>query len=229
MNRRIHLLVVAISAMLLGGVGASAQGHFRSRLFVGVHGGVDMSRVFFTPSVKEKMPLGATAGLMFRYVEESHFGLQAEVNMAQRGWEENYDPTQLHYRRTINYIDVPVLAHIYFGRRGRFFANIGPQVSFCIGESTSANFDINNPSSVPDFPAYRQTAQLVRPVERKVDYGICAGMGAEFSITPRHALALEVRFYYGLGHIFNVERNGTFRGANQMTLAGTLGYIFRCK
>lgn len=228
--RRFIAIVTILIVWLTAIPGSYAQSHYRSRLFAGVHGGVDVSRVFFTPSVRQKMAVGATAGVAFRYVEESHFGLQAEINLAQRGWSEDFYPnTALHYQRTINYIDIPVLAHIYFGRRGRFFANLGPQVNFCIGESISANFDINNISSVADFPAYRQTEQLLTPVERKVDYGICAGLGGEFSITPRNSISLEVRFYYGLGHIFSVSRTTTFRGANQMSVAATIGYMFRFK
>ncbi len=59
---------------------AIAQSHYTSRVSLGVKGGVDFSRVFFNPSVKQSMLTGAVAGVTFIYIEETHFGLIAELN-----------------------------------------------------------------------------------------------------------------------------------------------------
>lgn len=208
----------------------SSQTHYKANLSAGVKGGIEMSRMFFNPSVDQKFPIGFTFGGIFRYVEENHFGLQVEVNFAQRGWSNNFKDTGYSYRRTLNYIDIPVLAHIYFGRRGRFFVNLGPQVSFLVSESAKSNFDVNNIGSLTDFPGNERTNfQYVTLVENKVDFGICAGIGGEFNITPQNIISIEARFYYGLGNIFKADRQTGFRASNQMGIAATVGYLFRFK
>lgn len=190
-----------------------------------------MSRVFFNPTVRQDLKLGATAGLMFRYIEENHFGLIAEINFTQRGWKESFeDGLPYKYSRTLNYINIPVMAHIYFGRRGRFFFNAGPEVGFMIGESTSTNFDPYNTASLPDFPNVNRTnVQMTMASDRKIDYGISAGIGGEFNINQRNSLCLEARFYYGLGNIMKSGRTHAFNACNQMTVMATIGYWFRIK
>ena len=225
---RKKVLLISLLATFWGVV--SAQTHYRSSLYAGVKGGLEMSKMFFNPNVKQKFPMGATAGVTFRYVEEAHFGLQAEVNFAQRGWEYNFEEAPYSYRRTLNYIDVPVLAHIYFGSRGRFFFNAGPQVSFLLSDSYSANFDIYDFSALPDFPRNDRTnSQFTAVPQNKLDYGIAAGLGGEFNVASRHIISLEARFYYGLGNLYKPEHAVMFRASNQMGISVTAGYWFKFK
>lgn len=219
-----------VAAVALAAMPVCAQTHYRANISVGAKAGVDMSRMFFNPSVNQKMPLGVTAGLTFRYIEENHFGIIGELNFTQRGWEESFDTPQYSYRRTLNYLQIPVLAHIYFGRRGRFFFNAGPEIGFMIGESTSANFDPAEMETLPDFPNTNRTnTQMTMKVQNKVDYGISAGIGGEFNVTDKHAISLEARFYYGLGNIFKSRRIDTFNASNSMSVSMTVGYNFRIK
>ena len=89
------------------------------------------------------------AGIMFRYIEENHFGLIGEVNFEQRGWKENFEEAPYSYSRDLSYIQIPLLAHIYFGsEKAKFFFNAGPEIGFMIAEKTNSNFDINNFSSL---------------------------------------------------------------------------------
>lgn len=220
----------ALVAALMFGGSVSAQTHYRSNVSVGVKGGVDFSRIFFNPLAEQKMPIGATAGVMFRYIEENHFGLIAEVNFLQRGWAENFEEAPYNYRRTLNYINIPVLAHIYFGSRGRFFFNAGPEIGFFLGESTSANFNPADMATLPGFPnVNRMNTQMTLSVQNKFDYGISAGLGGEFSVNRRNAICLEARVYYGLGNIFKAGRQDPFKASNSLTVMATVGYWFRIK
>lgn len=224
------LIPAFLSLLLFLSSPAASQTHYSSNVSFGAKGGVDFSRVFFNPSVNQKMAMGTTAGIMFRYIEEDHFGLIAELNYVQRGWSEDFETAPYNYTRTINYIELPVLAHIYFGRRGRFFFNAGPQVGLFIGEKTKSNFNPDEMSSLPDFPvSNRMNEQMRIKVSQKLDYGISAGLGAEFNLNKRNSLALEARFYYGLGNIFPAKRSDTYSASNQMTIMATLGYWFRFK
>lgn len=217
--------------MFISGFAAMfSQTHYSSNVAIGVKGGYDLSQVFFNPSVRQKFAPGMTAGVTFRYIEENHFGLIAELNFVQRGWAEDFEEAPYNYRRTLNYVELPLLAHIFFGRRGRFFFNAGPQVGLYLGDSTEANFDPKEMASLPEFPyRNRMNEQMLLSVSQKIDYGISAGLGAEFNVNKRNSLSLEARFYFGLGNVFPSKRADTYSASNQMTLSATVGYWFRIK
>lgn len=223
-------IVMAFVIMVWATMSGFAQTHYQSNISVGVKAGASVSRVFFNPSVSQGWPFSPTAGVMVRYIEENHFGLIAEVNYVRRGWCENFNGAPFEYRRDIDYIEIPLLAHIYFGRRGRFFFNAGPEVAFRIGEHEKSNFNTGDIASIHGFPvANRRNAQLTEPVRQKVDFGIAAGIGGEFNINRRNSLSLEARYYFGIGNLMSAGRQDPFRASNQMTVALMLGYWFRIK
>lgn len=226
--KRIHHILLLAGLILLQFT-LNGQTHYRSNISVGVKGGADLSMVFFNPSVKQSFKPGATFGATFRYVEESHFGLIAELNFTQRGWKENFEGAPLKYSRTLNYLMLPVMAHIYFGRRARFFANAGPAIGLRLSDSFSSNFDAEKAPDVENFPHYHSTAQYTEPIKQRIDYGICAGLGGEYNINRRNSLYAEVRFYYGLGNLFSSNRRDHFNGSNSMNLEFTLGYWLSIK
>ncbi len=223
------MAAVALAMFCSAGM-VNGQTHYASKVSVGVKGGVDFSRIFFNPSVTQKMAMGAVAGLQVKYVEETHFGLVAELNFEQRGWKEDFEETSYSYQRTVNYIQIPVMAHIYFGNRGQFFFNAGPEIGFKIGESTSTNFDVANIASLPDMPSKKlNTDEMFMDADQKIDYGISVGLGGEFFVNPRHSVLLEARFYYGLGNVLKSGRQEAFSASNSMSVMATLGYFFRIK
>ena len=217
--------------MLLGSLGVMAQQHYSSNISIGGKAGMTLSQVMFSPNVEQGFTMGSMAGVQFRYIEERHFGLIAELNFEQRGWKEKFDETDYSYERTLNYIQIPLLAHIYFGNKAKFFFNAGPEIGFLISENKSANFnyiDINdNPS---DFPIKnRNTEQFTMDIKNKVDYGISAGLGMELMLNKKNSVALEGRFYYGLNNIFDSRKKDVFAASNEMSIMVCLGYFFRLK
>ncbi|MDE5887957.1 MAG: PorT family protein [Muribaculaceae bacterium] len=219
-----------VSLMLILTMGLNAQTHYNSNVALGVRGGMDMSQVFFNPSVRQTFNLGFTGGVMVRYVEENHFGLIGELNFVQRGWKENFEGAPYNYRRTLNYIELPVFAHIFFGRRGKFFFNAGPQVAVYLGDKVNANFNPEEMQSLPDFPIRNRTnTQMLLTMSQKFDYGISAGLGGEFNLNKKNSLSIEARFYYGLGNVFPSKRSDVFSASNQMTISAAIGYWFRIK
>lgn len=223
-------LMFAVILMWSGISCCLAQSHFDSRVDLGVRGGVTLSEVMFKPSITQKFGMGETFGVTFRYTEENHFGLIAEVNFVQRGWAEKFEELDYKYQRLLNYIEIPVMSHIYFGRRGKFFFNAGPEVSYFLGDKISCDFDYQNPSSVPGLnDKDRRTEQLDMKVGQKLDFGIVAGLGGEFSINRRNSLAVEARVYYGIGNVMPSGRQDYFSISNQLSIAVTAQYWFRIK
>lgn len=223
-------IIYSILLLLIGVATAESQTHFASRVDLGVRGGVTFSEVMFKPSITQTFGMGQTYGLTFRYSEENHFGLIAEVNLVQRGWAEKFEDLPYKYHRTINYVEVPVMSHIYFGGRGKFFINAGPEVAYYLGDKISSNFDYENPGALPGFnDKDRRYDQLTMNVSQKLDFGIVAGLGGEFSINRRNSIALEARVYYGIGNVMPSGRQDTFSISNQLSVAATAQYWFRIK
>lgn len=209
---------------------AHSQTHFDSKVDLGVRGGVTFSNVMFKPSATTKFGMGYTGGIMFRYSEENHFGLIAEVNLVQRGWAEKFEDLPYEYHRALNYVEIPIMSHIYFGKRGKFFFNAGPEIAYYLGDKITCNFDYLNPAEVPGLTDKgRRIEQLTMQVSQKIDFGIVAGLGGEFSLDRHNALSVEARLYYGIGNVMPSGRQDTFSLSNQLSIGVSAGYWFRIK
>lgn len=226
MKRLAFLIFIMVSISITG----VAQTHFDSRVDIGGRGGVTFSTVMFKPSITGTFGMGYTAGLTFRYSEENHFGLIAEVNLVQRGWAEKFEDLPYNYQRTLNYVEIPVMSHIYFGRRAKFFINAGPEIAYYLGDHIKSNFDYANTEDLEGFhDKNRRDEQLTMQVSQKLDFGIVAGLGSEFSINRRNSVAIEARVYYGIGNVMPSGRQDTFSVSNQLSIGVTAQYWFRIK
>lgn len=194
---------------------AAAQlGEERHNFAVGVNGGINMSSVSFQPKIKQNSLNGMSMGVTLRYMSEKYFkmmcGLQMEINYSQRGWDEKIeDDSNNTYSRTMNYIEIPFMAHLAFGKdalnRGvKIFFNAGPQVGYFLGDKEKMS-DNWNPSNRPNGV----TGQYGKEVENKFDYGITAGAGLEVSTGIGHFL-LEGRYYMGLSDFYKNSKKDYF-------------------
>ena len=205
-------------------------GEERSNLSIGVNAGMNMSSVSFQPSIKQKSKSGMAFGVTARYMSEKYFkmmcGIQAEINYSQRGWSENIDDGSGNaYSRTMNYLEIPLLAHLAFGKDAldegmKFFVNMGPQVGLCLSETEtmSDNWD----------PTYRPNGvvqQYGKLVENKLDYGILGGLGMELSTKMGHFL-WEGRYYYGLSDFWGSSKKDEFGRSGHSYLGVRLTYLF---
>lgn len=226
-----YIFFMAVLAAIACGTGpASAQTHYVPRVSVGAHAGMTLGEVGFTPSVRESFIQGFTFGASFRWAEERHVGLVAELNFAQRGWRENFEEEPFSYSRRLSYIEIPIMTHIFFGgRRVCGFINLGPQIGYMISSSISSDFNYNDPSSVAGFPSNRQTEQMAMEIHNRFDYGITAGGGVEFYISPRNSIQLQARYYYGLGNIFPSSKKDHFASSRTSMISVTAAYIFRLR
>ena len=157
-----RLLISAVFSLLVSGAYAQI-GLYRNDMSIGVNGGYVLSNVGFNPKVNQTYHGGFTGGVSFRYVCEKYFSticaLQAEVNFAQIGWKEEIldanDAPVINpvtgvaeqYSRTMNYVQIPIFAHLGWGREDKgfqFFFQAGPQLGFCLSESTKMNFNFED-------------------------------------------------------------------------------------
>lgn len=199
------------------------------------------ARWALAPTVQQKQHGGITGGVSLRYVCEKYFkticSVYAEVNYAKVGWTEDILDIEnnavlisgtgeaLKYQRDITYIQIPVFAHLAWGREERgfnFFVNLGPQIGFYLNESTTTNFDKTTPTE--NDRVSNITAQYDMPVEKKLDYGIAAGAGMEYSIPKVGHFLLEGRYYYGLGNIYGSSKKDYF-GKSKLRTDSCKGFL----
>ena len=233
-----------ISAILsIVPVAMTAQiGEHRNDLAIGFNGGLNMSSVSFTPKVSQAKLNGITGGLSVRYVCEKYFStvcsLYGEINYSQMGWKEDIvDVNDMPVMntatgrpeedsRTVNYIQVPLMAHLAWGREQKgfaFFVNLGPQFGIYMSESTKTNFDFSDRNAADRVNPV--CAQDTMAVENKFDYGIAAGAGIEFSHPKVGHFLLERRYYYGLGNIYGDSKRDYFGSSNFGTITVKLAYL----
>ena len=233
---------------------ASAQiGSYRNDLAVGFNGGYNLNSIMFVPSVQQSMLGGMTIGFTARYVCEKYFNticaVQLELNYSQLGWKEkiqdingvqcvlNKTNEDAAYTRNIDYIQMPLLAHLGWGREERgmkFFLNMGPQFGYLLGEKTKTNFIIkyNEESELPTYSdvtpsrVSNEVAQDTMAVQNKFDYGITAGLGLELSLKRIGHIMVEGRYYYGLGCIFKDSKSDYFARSNHSSIIIKATYLF---
>ena len=232
------------SLLLLLPLIANAQvGEYRNVLSVGGNAGFIMSQVGFDPKVPQTMKGGLTFGASFRYVCEKYFNticsIYGEVNYVSMGWKQdirtvkgdkvmNSNGLLEEYSRTLNYIQVPIFAHLAWGRETNgmnFFVKAGPQFGYFLTESISRNYDQPTFSNDETGRSNTVTEQEAKPIEKKFDYGIAAGLGVEWSNHRLGHFLIEVRYYYGLGNIYGNTKKDFFGKSNNNSIIVKLTYL----
>ena len=238
-----RIVLVLLSLMLSLSTARAQVGEYRNDFAVGGGVGYLLSHVGFMPEVPQKMYDGLMAGLAARYTCEKYFNsicaVSAELNLARVGWKEDLltpdDQPVINsvtgrpekYERSIYYLQIPVFARMGWGRERRglqFFVQAGPQVGFYLGEKTKSNFEFSQRNSAQRTS--KIVAQDTMSVERKVDYGISAGAGLEFSHRKVGHFMLEARYYYGLGDLYRNSKRDYFGRSNLTNIVVKLTYLF---
>lgn len=216
--------------LLLGiSIPAAAQlGEQKNNLSFGFNGGVNNNQVSFLPNIKQKGYMAYTGGVTARYISEKYFamicGVQLELNYSQRGWEEKIEDNANTYSRTMNYLEVPFLAHLAFGKEKgtQFFVNAGPQIAFLLNEKEhySSGWDASNRPNGINY-------QYGKMADNRFDYGLVGGAGFEIKTGIGNFL-LEGRYYLGLSDFYtnNKANINNFEKSSNSTLSARLTYLF---
>jgi len=224
---RKHILLTTL-LLLWATTGLVAQSRLvEPEIYIGVHGGVLGSMMNWAPKVagtskiEETALLSGNGGLVFRYSKHKCCAIQVELNYMQRGWREKIDGTDSQpggtYVRKLDYIELPLLMHIYFGKpqcRGIF--NLGPQIGYCVHESWSG---------VQHATEREQYQSLNHPF----DWGIAGGLGVYYRHPKAGVFQLEARFNYSLGDAFSNGKMDYFDRSQAMNLSLNLGYFWQIR
>ena len=224
-------LILPLLCILLGTASFAQVGELRSNLAVGFNGGYNLSKVDFSPTIKQNLHPGLTGGLTLRYTTEKYFSLicaaQLEVNFAQRGWDEMIDDGSNNtYSRTTNYVEIPFLAHIGWGKEERglqFFINAGPQLGFFLSDSEHYGFTEEYPWDISKRPN-NIIEQYGREIENTLEYGIAGGAGLELK-TGIGNFIIEGRYFFGLSDMFGNSKADPFGRSANTTITAKISYL----
>ncbi len=214
-----------------------AQSDFRPEWNIGVGFGPTFSTMSIMPT-NERRALNTKSlfqfhgGVSARYITEKKLGIIGELNFSQQGWESQFDDGSTYkHTHKLNYLEIPLLTHIYFGSdKTRFFVNLGPKIAYLLSESNTRNqaleswlneYDPDNEESF-DLAA----VSYEKSAEKKVDYGIMVGMGMEIR-TGIGNFALEGRYYMGFGDIYNNRKKDEYSRSANRVLSARLTYFIK--
>lgn len=187
----------------------------KPELYIGTNQGVNLwPHVGFKPEVVQNFDVRYKGGFTVRYINLKYFGIQAELNYSQQGWSET-SPAGEIYNHRFDYLELPVLAHIYFGKRNtKFFVNLGPEIRYMVNDEATPSFTSD------------AGVQQAKEIENRFDYGITGGLGIEFRTKKAGAFQLEARYHFGLGNIFNSTKKDEFSASNNQAISVAIVYLF---
>lgn len=232
----IRRILSVICSLFVGGAVLFAQKtQFEKEWNVGASFGVNLSQASFSKSssanpIKTSMWQQYQGGVSVRYLTEKNLGLIVELNYSQQGWQQQFEDregneiTYYEHQHQLNYINIPFLTHIYFGNKVRFFINLGPQLGFLLSENENMNQRLKDDLASGAYDnSQTETGQFYNKADRRLDYGITAGMGLEFRTGIGH-FALEGRYTFGLGDFYSNSKADHFQRSAHRVIGVKMTY-----
>lgn len=222
-----HIFLILV--LLFASKSFSQVGEYRNDFSVGLTAGYTLNKMDFQPAIKQSLKASPMFGFSMRYICEKYFtaicGIEMDVQYNNLGWKEFIeDGTDNQFTKDLHFIQVPIMMQMGWGRERRglkFVFEAGPQFGYYL--SSKSNFG-GNPWDISHRPN-NVVYQYDHEINNRVDYGIAAGAGVEFSSPIGHFL-LHGRYYFGLGDLYDNSKSGFFgRSANQ-TIQVKLTYLF---
>ena len=207
--------LLSISLLFVCTLAFSQYTMIKPELYVGTNQGINLwPHVSFTPTVTQNFDIRYRGGFTMRYINLKYFGFQAELNYSGQGWSETSNTGEIYTHR-FDYLELPILAHIYFGKKDtKFFVNLGPEIRYMVYDFVDGIWSI--------LPGVQQTKEI----ENRFDYGIVGGLGVEYRTKKAGAFQIEARYHFGLGNVFNSSKKDYFSTSNNQAISVSLVYLF---
>lgn len=209
----LHSLLITLCFVFMVGSTLAQKSYYKKEMYIGLNGGMAVSTVNFNPKVSQSFLIGYTGGLVFRQISQKSLGFQAELNYMQRGWQESDG----NYSRQLNFIELPIMTHFNFGKKFRFFFNIGPKLGYLISENVLLN---NQQTST--------SVQHTTLIQNKFDYGFALGTGFYMNIIGQ-VIQLEARGNYSMSDIFSNAKRDYFDNSNPMYASVNFAWLMQTK
>ena len=190
---------------------------------VGGGGGVSGSMLDLVPRVEMLPHLGAMGYVAVLLTNQNYTGMTMRLSYEQRGWREEYkEPIAYSFARDMDYIDLTLMAHLYYPLGSvQIGLEVGPSVGYIIR-------DVSSPTPSEETRAIVKRRH-VYPLFSKFSWGLKGGPIVSLDIAQRHRITLSGHFYYGLSDIFATTVRDDYGRAGELGVIVGLGYYFKVR
>lgn len=244
-KKQVYITIVAcLLAIPLCSLSAQSLRRDQEHEFaIGVNGGMNFSRVSFLHNDiyrinelgNQSMKTGYRLGVVFRYINQKHFGVQIEANYLKAGWSEKFhedegftmvneiDLQDVKLSRSFSFIEIPALAHIYFGKKKfRFFIELGPELSIM---TQYGELKWNIPDDDERKAALLNDDPRLHEDHNKLNYGLAAGLGFDILIGRCHAI-IGGRYTFGFKDLYDNAKSDVFQRSNNQWVGVTASFLW---
>lgn len=247
-----HILVTArtLAAFLLVLLVLTGTG-FANEVRIGLHGGLSVPNIQGGTNERSEgysSRLGPYFGFFAEYAIRPHLSLRGEINYSSQGGKRNGvqpitsdqlvgvlipgDMTlyaDFNNETILDYIEIPVMAKLSWGRTTRLFADLGPYVGFLVRAKTVTDgtsqiyMDSEGTTAfIGDIFSFDATTDVKGDIN-STNTGIAGGVGVETPFGPG-AICLDAHFSTGLT---NIQKDIAVNGKNHTgAVAVLIGYSY---
>lgn len=180
--------------LIVLGIYTAASAQTKSNVEFGVDVGYNGSYVVDSYSgASSSWVSGFNVGVSADYFFNRQWSLKVKAIYDQKGWGDGYytdysGNTIYGINYKLNYITVPVLAGLHFGRTGNVYLNFGPYIGFLL----NASDNIGETNLKQDF--------------NSVDGGVDVGIGFQIPVARSTKFFIE---FDGQGSVVNLQSYGS--------------------
>lgn len=143
---------------------------------------------------------GLVAGGFVTYSIRDTYGFTAKVLFSQKGaaYTMTAPGEDIDVKSQLNYIEIPVLARLFFNREGTVRPNVfvGPSFGFLTGAKIKVeDGDYENYEDIDD------NIDSYKDVYNTFDLGLAAGLGLNIRVSEEMYFIIDARYTYGLTDI----------------------------
>jgi len=164
---------------------------------------------------------GLVAGGFVTYSILDRYAFTAKVLFNQKGSKISDDDVDTKER--LNYIEIPVLARVYFNREGTIRPNVffGPSFGFLTGAQWKiGDEDYENVEDIDiDGVDLFEGIDSYKDVYNTFDFGLALGLGLSFKVADEMYFIVDARYTYGLNDVYK-GTNGSSNNQNTTVTAG---------
>lgn len=172
-----------------------------AQLFIGVKAGYSpLTKISFKPSLKAtNFPAEIPDyGFILKYYNDKWAGVQAEINLTQRGYNTPYKET-FQYRRVNRYVEMPLIFQIHLNISGLYVhGGAGCYAAYLL--SAKHGYDTTGTMVLNDY-----TFNILR--DHRFDYGLIGGAGLSYEFNWG-VIQVEARIMYGYADLLKYDYPG---------------------
>lgn len=160
---------------------------------------------------------GLVAGGFVTYSIRDTYAFTGKVLFNQKGAKsEDGD-----FKEQLNYIEIPVLARVFFNREGTVRPNVffGPSFGFLTGAKWKVgDDDYKNVEDVDGIDLF-DDVDSYKDVYNTFDFGLGLGLGLNIKVGPEMYFIIDARYTYGLTEVYK-DADGSSNNQNATVTAG---------